>query len=68
MLEQQGYMHAHAHVPRHMHEGLRACTHKYVIFIAFTQQKLFVNAPHCYVMHKLPVLFVFTLSCGNSNL
>ena len=52
MLHKQGYMHA------------RPCTytralthaHKRIIFIAFLRQKLFTNAPRCYVVRTLPVL------------
>jgi hypothetical protein len=40
-----------------MYACARVHTHKYVIFIAFTRQQGFVNAPYCYVIRTLRVLF-----------
>jgi hypothetical protein len=51
MLDKQGYMHA------------STCTHKYVILITFPWQKLFANAPQCYVIRTLSVLFFLRLFC-----
>jgi hypothetical protein len=36
----------------------RVYLQKYVIPIAFPRQQWFVNAPECYILHTLPVLFV----------
>ena len=42
--------HAHAHAPAITH------TDKYVVLIAFPRN-CYANAPQCYVIHILPVLF-----------
>ena len=34
-------------------------TDKYIILIAFTRQKLFANAPQCYIIRTLPHLLAF---------
>jgi hypothetical protein len=49
VLEKQGYMHVctHAHADQ------------YVNLLLFHDNNGFVNAPQCYVISKLPVLFVF---------
>jgi hypothetical protein len=60
MLDKQGYMHvahAHAHAPEHTHVCKRACTHGYVIFVIFPREQWFAQAPYCYVIRTLPVLF-----------
>jgi hypothetical protein len=47
MLDMQGYTHA------------RTCTHKYVIFTSSPRQQWYANAPQCYVISTLSVLFNF---------
>ena len=39
------------------HARTRARTQKYVIFIVFSRQQLFANAPHCYIIRTLLVFF-----------
>ena len=64
MLDKQGCMHARACTrPRaRAHGRTRAHTHKYVIFIVFPLQHRFTNAPLCYVIRTLDVLFVISLN------
>ena len=49
----RAYAHGSAHTPTHTH------THTYVIFIAFTRNNGFVNAPQCYVKRTLPLVFLW---------
>jgi hypothetical protein len=48
---------AQARARSHTHTHTHTHTHKYVILIAFPLQQWFANAPQCYVLHTLPVLF-----------
>ena len=52
------HAHSHAHALGHTH----AHTHNYVIFIAFSRDQWFANAPQCYVIRTLSVLLVFRIS------
>ena len=53
--------HTHAHPQPHTCSPYalpRVYLQKYVIPIAFPRQQWFVNAPECYILHTLPILFV----------
>jgi hypothetical protein len=54
-------MHTPTRLGTHMHARTRehAYTQQYVIIIAFHSYDGFVNAPQCYDMRTLPVLFSF---------
>ena len=55
--EYPAFARKHTLAPVHPHFHARALTHKYVIITAFPPQQWFPNAPHCYVIHTLSVLF-----------
>ena len=59
MMDKQGYMHARPRIRPRARAHAISNTRAHVIFIAFPRQHWFVNAPQCYVICTLSVLFYF---------
>ena len=51
------YVHSHPHAPRYPH----ACSHRPIGNTAFPLQQWFVNRPHYYIIHTLPLFLLLLL-------